>query len=345
MSKPSVLIVGAGAMGMVTGYHLQLGGTDITSLVRPGRVEAFHPPKQLYCYDDGTLKTYANYRVIDNVADIGHAPDFVLSTLDGATARTLESTALLGALGRAMASSPTVFIMGGVGVGLREHVLQATGLPAHRLLNASLSMLAHQVSAGLPVLPPTDAAKLAQASVAYRHLGKQAAMVIDATYAEPAKAFAALYSRSGVSKAAVIPKTLLSIMTNAAFPMLAASEIAGWPTVDGLVTQHRALWHLCCQAQGEVTRLKQHGWLGRGVAMIMGDGLSARIQRKVEQDAKPLDYQAFNRFHHGGKVALQDLQVMQNCMALGRQQGQPMAALGELLDRLAAYRALQPAGH
>jgi ketopantoate reductase len=30
MSKPSVLIVGAGAVGLAVGYHLSLAGADIT---------------------------------------------------------------------------------------------------------------------------------------------------------------------------------------------------------------------------------------------------------------------------------------------------------------------------
>ena len=38
--KPGVLIVGAGAMGLVIGYHLSLAGAQITFLVRPQRLAA-----------------------------------------------------------------------------------------------------------------------------------------------------------------------------------------------------------------------------------------------------------------------------------------------------------------
>ncbi|WP_199821983.1 2-dehydropantoate 2-reductase N-terminal domain-containing protein [Streptomyces sp. XY152] len=34
---PSVCIVGAGSMGVVTGYHLGLAGASVTFLVRPHR--------------------------------------------------------------------------------------------------------------------------------------------------------------------------------------------------------------------------------------------------------------------------------------------------------------------
>lgn len=61
--------------------------------------------------------------------------------------------------------------------------------------------------------------------------------------------------------------------------------------------------------------------------------LCAKLQLKLERDSWPLDYQAFNRFHHGGKVKAQDMQVMRNGLALGQQQGQRMPGLTELVQR------------
>ena len=133
-------------------------------------------------------------------------------------------------------------------------------------------------------------------------------------------------------------KTVVNIITNSAFPMLAASEIAGWPDISTLVA-NKELWSLACRAQSEITRLPQHGWMGKLMPLIMTAGISAKLQRKLEKDMLPLDYQAFNRFHHGGKVHAQDVQVMQNCVASGVSQGQPMTALKELLARLAAHQA------
>ncbi|KQV14521.1 MULTISPECIES: hypothetical protein [unclassified Kitasatospora] len=53
----------------------------------------------------------------------------------------------------------------------------------------------------------------------------------------------------------------------------------------------------------------------------------------------PLDYQAFNRFYHGGKVHAQDVEGLRSCLAEGRRQGRPMAALQALLARLDAREA------
>ena len=333
MSVPSVLIVGAGAMGMVAGYHLALGGTQVSFLVRPGRLQAFSAPQRLYCYDDHQLKLFENYEVFDQVEQIaGRNFDYVISTLDGASARTPEASATLGALGFSIAKKLTMLVIGGVGVGLREHYLETTGLPTSRVLNGALALLSHQVSAGLPLHAATDAKLLASASMAYHHFPNRLSFLIDSTYPQAAKRFAEIYNRSGVSRCGLINRTLYAIMSNAAFPMLAASDIAGWPSVDALVA-NRELWQLSCRAQSEIAALPQHGWIGRLVSLLLTDGLSARLQRKIEQDSWPLNYQAFNRFHHGGKVKAQDVQVMQNCLASGQRQGRAMPALAELLRR------------
>ena len=68
MNPPRILIVGAGAMGMVTGYHLSLAGVAVTFYVRPARLAELHGPQRLYCYDDATLKEFSNYQVITTIA-------------------------------------------------------------------------------------------------------------------------------------------------------------------------------------------------------------------------------------------------------------------------------------
>ena len=337
--KPSILIVGAGAMGMVTGYHFGLAGAQVTFLVRPTRVNDFRPPQILYCYDDGKLKEFSGYRVVGSMSEAGSEPfDFVIVTLDGATTRSSEGTELLRSIGNAIRPTRAMLLMGGVGIGLREHYLQATGLPEERVTGGFLGLLSHQVLANLPLRPPTDPALLAKASIAYRHFSNKVGFFIETRNPEAAREFAAIYNRCGVSRCGSMNKTVVNIITNSAFPMLAASEIAGWPAIDMLVA-NKELWQLACRAQGEITRLPQHGWIGKLMPLIMTAGVTAKLQRKLEKDMLPLDYQAFNRFHHGGKVHAQDVQVMQNCVAAGIRQGQPMAALKELLARLAAHQA------
>jgi hypothetical protein len=141
MSKPFVLIIGAGAVGLAVGYHLSLAGAELTFLVRPGRSAAFASPQQLYCYDDAELKTFAGYSVVENVAELAEKRfQFVIVTLDGHSSRTAEGTALLRSLGDAIRASDAMVIMGGFGVGLREHDLQVMRIAEDRLLKGYLTV-------------------------------------------------------------------------------------------------------------------------------------------------------------------------------------------------------------
>ena len=119
---PQILIVGAGAMGLGTGYHLQLAGTAITFLVRPARMLEMSRRQVLYSYDDATLKTFADYRLISDAAEISRSSyDYVIVTLDSLTTRKPEGTALLQSIGDAIRESSTKVIVGGVGVGLQDY--------------------------------------------------------------------------------------------------------------------------------------------------------------------------------------------------------------------------------
>lgn len=335
-TQPSILIVGAGAMGLVSGYHLSLGGAKITFMVRPGRRDAFLPPQTLYCYDDARLKLFDGYDVIERMSDAaGRNFDYVVVTLDGATARSNDGTQVLKDIGTFVRDSDTKVLMGGVGVGLRQHYLEATGLPEDRVFSAILGLLAHQVSANLPVNPPTDPALLAKAGVAYRHSSNRIGLLIEKRNPAAARDFTQIYNRCGISRGAQMSSTLVDIVSNSVFPMFAASQIAGWPDIARLAA-NKSLWQLACRAQGEIMALPQHGWLGKLMRLVMTPGMTAKLHLKLEREMWPLNYQAFNRYHHGGKVHAQDVQVMENCVADGLRQGRAMTALKELLAQLAA---------
>jgi hypothetical protein len=88
------------------GYLLSLAGTAIIYLVRPYRQEQLVSPQVLYSYDDNSLKTYADYEVLSNPAQLaGTSFDFVLITLDGAALRAEAGEQLVDAIGRASGST------------------------------------------------------------------------------------------------------------------------------------------------------------------------------------------------------------------------------------------------
>jgi hypothetical protein len=343
MTTSSVLIVGAGATGLPVGYYLGLAGADITFLVRPGRKAALGSEQQLYCYDDTELKTFGNYQVADDVAELARRDfEFVIITLDGHTSRTQEGTELLRALGKVVRACDAHVIMCGFGLGVREHHLQALGIEEDRLTHGFLGILSHQAAADLPVHPPTDPAKLAQASVCYRHPASRIGFRIETGNAAAAERFASLYERSGQSQCAKIPRAVDDILTNAAPPVYAAGELAGWPDFATL-TQDEELWNLACSAQSEIMTLPRHGEAGQQMAKAMGPRETAQAHLSIEREMLPLDYQAFNRFHHGGKVRAQDVEILHDCLAEGRSTGHAMPALEDLLERLEADHDDEPA--
>ncbi|MFC5471198.1 ketopantoate reductase family protein [Cohnella suwonensis] len=344
MNKPNILIVGAGAVGLSVGYHLSLSGADITFLVREGRKAAFQSPQQLYCYDDATLKNFAGFSVIENVAELADKSfQFIIITLDGNASLTTEGIALLRKLGGTVRASKATVIMCGAGIGLREHYLKVMQIAEDRLLRGVLSgMLSHQGNANLPVHAPTDPAQVAMAVVCYKHTANRVGFQVETNNKAAANQFAKIYNRSEVSRCGQISPALFNIFSCIAFPAYAACDIMGWPDFSKVVA-NKELWRLAIRAQGEISALPQHGLLGRLMALFLRPSMMAKVHIKMERDMLPLDYQAFNRFHHGGKVRTQDVESMQNSLAEGQRRGRRMTALQELLKRLSEHEAASKA--
>lgn len=340
INKPNILIAGAGAVGLAVGYHLSLSGADITFLVREGRKAAFHSPQQLYCYDDATLKNFAGFNVIENVTELADTQfQFIIVTLDANASRTTEGMALLGKLGDAVRASKATVIMCGAGIGLREHYLKVMQISEDRLLRGVLSgMLSHQGKANLPVHAPTDPTQVAKAVVCYKHTANKVGFQVETNNKAAAMQFVKLYNRCGVSRCGQISPAMFNIFSGIAFPAYAACDIMGWPAFSTVVA-NKELWRLAIRAQGEIAALPQFGLLGKMVALFMGPRMMANVHLKMERDMLPLDYQAFNRFHHGGKVRVQDVESMRDSLAEGLRHGRPMAALQELLKRLAEHES------
>ena len=338
MENAKVLIVGAGALGITTGYHLALAGADITFLVRPGRLEALGSPQVLYCYDDGQLKEFTAYQAVSSVEEAGQKTyDFVLVTMDGATCRGEEATGLLEALGAAIRPSSAAVIVCGIGV--RGYCRQVMNLPEERVLEGTMRILSYQVDrVTLPLHPPTDPEQLARASMAYHHVGGNYGFMLVDNPSGPAHKFAGLYNRCGISRCQLVKQRLYTMFTRTAFPTFAVFDMAGWPDAETMA-QNDELVSLCCRAIKEIMRLPEHGWPGKLGGLLMTPKMLSKMNVKAECSALPVDYTGFNRFHHGGKVRAQDIGVMRQTLESGRAQGRAMPALEELLTRYEAHCA------
>jgi len=339
MNKQRVLVVGAGALGITTALFLQRSGGDISFLVRPHRVDALSRPLRLYSYNDHEVKTLADFRVFSAASDLeGESFDIVLLTLDGATCRGAEGVATLTRLGKALAGSNAMLVICGVGVGLYEHVQQVTGVADTHLLQGTMAMFAYQVGrAAMPLPPPVNVASHDSTDIAFFQLPKQPGFIVCSKPGRASRAFAALYGRGGEVHCQRLPTAMYSMFTNSFFPFTIASEIDGWRGTDALIA-NRDLWQLCCQSRREIIGLRRHGLAGRIFSRLMGNARQEKMMREAEENSRPIGFTAFNRFHHGGKVLQQDVQVVQNCLAEGEADGRDMSATRALLQR---WRALQ----
>lgn len=64
----------------------------------------------------------------------------------------------------------------------------------------------------------------------------------------------------------------------------------------------------------------------------MGSRVTANVHLKMESEMVPLDYQAFNKFHHGGKVREQDRESLKACLEAGKMIGRKTSSLEQLIN-------------
>ena len=333
--SPSILIVGAGALGLTCAHYLQLGGSKISFLVRPHRLASLGSEQRLYCYNDASIKTLSNFNVISEPEEVeGARYDFVMMTPDGAVCRSPDGVATLQILGKKMRGTESVLIINGVGLGLYEHILQTTGLPKSQVMQGSMAMLSYQVGAEHAPQPPEDSkAQHDSADYAYSQVPGKPGFMMAKSPKQATARFTEVFERCGIANCRAMPDKLYQAFTSAFATNIAALSLDGWRGAVAL-SQNRELWPLACAAQREIITLRQHGLLAKVMAKLMSDKKLADMAIGMEEDALPLDYNAFNRCHHGSKVWGQNRQILENCLNARLANGQSAPALQTLLSKL-----------
>jgi len=329
-----VLIVGAGSIGMIFGYHLSLANAHVTYLVRPARVERLSRPQTLYCYDDNSLKHFEGYSVISDHAGIAEGKfDYILLTLDGASLQSEDGVKLTKAIGKAVQGTDTKVIQGSMFFDSQRWFKDVSGLRDDQFTSAYFAILAYAPNAvTLPLHGQSDPDLLAQSDLAYSDRMDVGFFIADNTPAI-ANGFADLYNASGVSKAAVVPAAGFAMYANAIFALFGGCELLDWPKFSD-IDPSDDVWQLAVAAMKEIQALSIHGEAGRQAADATTEAGVLEEQRAIEKKMWPLDLQAFNRFHHGGKVNTQDRAILSASLAAGRAENKEMPALRELLGRL-----------
>lgn len=344
MTKPKVLIVGCGAVGLSHGFILS-SVAEITFLVRPGRKPAFAPPKRLYDYKTDSLHTFSDYRLIDSTAEVAGEQFFcVFDTLDGATARTESGAATLRAVGDLIRAHPSTFVVyDAIGLDIALHYQQTMNLPSSRLLFGA-SMLAHQPTARISIPENASRALISQADLLYSTLGPSSALqLLKGSNPTSARAFADLYNKNDRK---------LTVRLGPGFVdpdlvgVLGIVSVMGWYLLDfcpgsAFVADRTGVWSLTVRAQTEALALPRFGWTGRLLSWVLGSWVTGKMVLWTGEAVLPLKANEFNAFHHGGKVVQQDLILVRDFVADGEKCGLKMDACRELVARIESMMRAQ----
>lgn len=87
------------------------------------------------------------------------------------------------------------------------------------------------------------------------------------------------------------------------------------------------------KAQSEILRLPRLGWIASLQSMLIDSWTTGKMVSVPIKVALPLQYHEFNLYHHGRKVIKQDLMVLEDLVAEGKQEGHEMVLLREVIRR------------
>jgi hypothetical protein len=149
-----------------------------------------------------------------------------------------------------------------------------------------------------------------------------------------AEAFVKAYSGNGGPTAVIVPEVELTMGVATIAPVLAMS-LLGWCPLDK-IDPADASWGLGVESRREIHRLSIFSPAGGAAAeRTTPSGVLEEFQQMAE-DSKPMDFPAFNAYHHGGKVFQQDLDMLEDARARAASEGLDTPALGELVRSLTA---------
>jgi hypothetical protein len=284
------------------------------------------------------LKEYGGYKLLTDPAEIlGKPYDFIVVTLDGTALRNQVGEHVVKTVGEAARDTNAKVILGSVGLDLRPWFIRVSELPDEKVTNGVLAILSYPTKAvKLPLHAPTDPDLLAKADLGYVHRDEYG-FIVDDSAPDAASGFAKLYDACGVSTCAIKPSSQFGVDIAPMFAIFAGCELMGWPALTR-VRENTELWSLTVNAVKEIQGLGIHGEAGqKAQTETTEEGLAAKLAA-WEKDMLPLDLQGFNRFHHGGKVSVQDLQILGDCIASGQAEGKNLEAVRAVVDRIEALR-------
>ncbi|KAF2221630.1 hypothetical protein BDZ85DRAFT_265724 [Elsinoe ampelina] len=338
MSRPKILIVGAGAVGLAQGYHLSFGA-DITYLVRPGRKPAFLPSKRLYDYKANALRTFESYRVIESPEEVSSETFLcVFDTLDGSTARSDSGRATISAVGNLIRDHADTFVVfDAVGLDMKEYYASTMGISMDRLLLGA-SMLAHQPTDKISKPPAANQDQTSQADMFFAYLAGNAGMMLSKSNPAYANVFKNVYAKNPTLSVSFLPPINEEMVVTTIIVMMVGWHTHGWGALQGFINDSDT-WPLMVRAQKEILSLPRYGWIGYILSFIMGSWSTAKLHTTLDTQALPLLSHEFNKFHHGAKVLQQDFALLQDLVEQGEKEKHSMPAVKQLIQAAEKIKA------
>ena len=322
-------------MGIITGYYLSLADVDVTYLIRPHRKQQLSRTQLLYSYDDRDLKSYSGYKLIDNPKMlIDTSFDYIVITLDGASLKSESGERLAKAIGKAYRDKNTGIIIGSVGVELRPWFIEHSGLESSQVAQGLLATLIYEAQkTKLPLHDGIETDLLSKADYAFKRIGENA-FNIDLSAPTVASGFKEMFDQNGVAKAQIIPESAARAAVTGVVPVMAL-EALGWKKLKDIEATDE-VWRLGVEAQREFQSLSIFGAEANTSAdSRTAEGVLKMFHHLIDA-SRPMDFDAFNKYHHGGKVNQQDREVFREALKLGEAEGRNMPAMTKLVSKLSS---------
>lgn len=326
MSKPQVLIVGAGAVGKTFAYHLKLASAHVGFYVKPKYVEQTKAPAtllKLRMWGAPVSLTLEVDEVLSELAQLEQrAWDYVILTV--------SSTALKSGdwFERFAAKLPSTTVIVTLQPGVEDRAFIERAAPDHPLVQGMIGFIAYEgplptekaTQAGLRFwFPPTSPTRFdGEHSLALVKLLK-------------AGSFEATKSAKPVEHTAAFLTALM-------MPALVALELEQWSLKRMSGSSWAKLAHLASEQAYAALKAQLGAAPPTGLGLINAQALGLGL--KLAPTVAPLPLEQF--FHaHFSKVGEQTLELMRSYVELAHAHALPSSHLQALIQALEPLRASQ----
>ncbi|MES2645153.1 MAG: 2-dehydropantoate 2-reductase N-terminal domain-containing protein [Myxococcota bacterium] len=316
-----VLLVGAGSVGQVYGWHLQQGGVSVHVYVRPKYAEEARAGFVLYPPGTRTPVRFVPDGVVTTPAEVA------ASTWDQVWL-CISSTALRGEwlaeITAAMGNATLVSLL----PGLRDRDLLTPLVPPERLVVGLISFSSWHAPLGNEPLPEPGMAWWHPPMTPSLFEGPDA----------PVTAIVAALKKGGCPAAKGEATAMAARGSAFLLSMVAALECAGW-SFTGL---RQDKWATLAARAGKeaITISTTHLGIAPGPMKLLMTPTVVRLATRVVPLVAPMDFEAFLRAHFS-KVGDQTLLAFDTWIAEGKARSLPVEAITTLAAELRRARGAQ----